>query len=614
MLPGLVRLGHRRLRFAMNGRSPIWVVVLTGLLWCAPASAAASAPRSPARIDGRVSGVTGVPQMGATVLLLDRYDRLIQKVLTDDKGNFRFQTLVPDIYSVRVTLASFLPALRRGISLQPGMRSFLAINLTSVFSSIELLYPATTESPIMSEDWKWVLRSSSATRPVLRALPGTWTGKTPSQERHSAALFSDTRGVVALSAGDHGPASVYGNQADLGTAFAVATSLLGSTQVVFSGNLGYASHTGAPATGFRTSFSRDMGGTAPEVTLTMRQVFLPARAMGALLGGEPEAAPALRTASVTFMDRVELSEVMRLEYGFSFDSVSYLDRLNYASPFARLSYKVGENESIEAAYHSGVPPAELFTRATGSHPEMQQGLDAVAFFPRVSLRGGRAQVQRAENFELAYHKVSGSRRYSVGAYREAISNGALMMSAPEGIVGWDLMPDLGSRSSIFNIGGYSSIGYTASVTQVISPHLNTMLSYGNGGVLTTDSSGMLSDSADDLRATIRSSRRHWVAVRLAGELPSSHTNFSASYRLTDYRALTPGHLWITQNTYPDIGLNILVRQPIPNFPGVPGKWEATVDFRNMLAQGYLPVTTPSGRRLLLIQTPRTFRGGFNFIF
>jgi hypothetical protein len=588
--------------------------VLTGLLWCAPAGEAASTPRSHGQIEGRVSGVTGIPQMGATVLLLDRYDRLIQKVLTDDKGNFRFQTLVPDTYAVRVTLASFLPALRRGITLQPGMRSFLAINLTSVFSSIELFYPATSESPIMSEDWKWVLRSSSATRPVLRVLPGTWDERTPTPGSHSTALFSDTRGVFALSAGDRGPASVYGNQADLGTAFAVATSLLGSTHLIFSGNLGYASHTGASATGFRTSFSRDMGGTAPEVTLTMRQVFLPGRALGAVFGGQEEAAPALRTASVTFMDRFELSEVLRLEYGFSLDSVSYLDRLNYASPFARLSYKVGENDSVEAAYHSGVPPAELFTRATGSHAEMRQGLAAVAFFPRVSLRGGRVQVQRAENLELAYHKVSGSRRFSVGAYREAISNGALMMSAPEEIVGWDLMPDLGSRSSIFNIGGYSSIGYTASVTQVIAPHLNTTLSYGNGGVLTADSSAMRNDSPDDLRAMIRSSRRHWVAARLSGELPGSHTYFSTSYRLTDYRALTPGHLWITQNTYPDIGLNILLRQPIPNFPGVPGKWEATADLRNMLAQGYLPVNTPNGRRLLLIQTPRTFRGGFNFIF
>jgi len=597
----------------MNARSPIWVIVLTGMLCCAPLGLAASAPRTHGQIEGKVTGITGVPQMGATVLLFDRNEALIRKVITDEKGHFRFASLVPDVYSVRVKLASFLPAFRRGIALQPGMRSFLAINLASVFSSIELLYPSSPESPIMSEDWKWVLRSSSATRPVLRALPDNWNEKKPAAEHH-AALFSETRGVFALSAGDNGAVSVYGNQADMGTAFAVATSLLGSTQLTFSGNLGYASHSGMPATGFRTTFSRDIGGSAPEVALTMRQVFLPMRSMEAMFGGQTEAAPALRTASLTFMDRAELTEVMKLEYGFSLDSVTYLDRINYASPFARLSYKVGEGDSIEVAYHSGVPPAELFTRASGTHAEMRQDLAAVAYFPRVSLRGGRPQVQRAENVELAYHKTAGSRRYSVGAYREAISNGALMMSAPEEIVGWDLMPDLASRSSIFNIGGYSSIGYTASFTQEFHPHLNAQLSYGNGGVLTTASSTMQQDGPDDLRAMIRSSRRHWVAARVTGELPSSHTQLAASYRLTDYRALTPGHLWITQNTYPDIGLNLLLRQPIPNFPGLPGKWEATADFRNMLAQGYLPVTTPNGRRLLLIQTPRTFRGGFNFIF
>ncbi len=598
----------------MNGRLPIWVLVLTGIVWCAPAAPASSAPRSHGQIEGRVTGLTGVPQMGATVLLLDRYDRLLQKVLTDDKGHFSFQSLVPDVYSVRVTLASFLPALRRGIAVQPGMRSFLAINLTSVFSSVELFYPVSGESTFMSEDWKWVLRSSPATRPVLRALPEIWSQKGPEKEHRITTLFSGTRGVVSLSAGDSGAASVYGNQADLGTAFAVATSLLGANQLTFSGNLGYISPAGVPATGFRAGFSREMGGSAPEITLTMRQVYLPARAMGAFFGGQTDGMPALRTASVTFMDRAELEGVMRLEYGVSLDSVTFLDRLNYASPFARLSYKVGDHDSLELAYHSGVPPAELFAQVSGPGAEIRQDLAAVSYFPRVSLRGGRAQVQRAENFELAWHKTSGSRRYSVGAYRESISNGALMMSAPEELVGWDLMPDLGSRSSIFNIGGYSSIGYIASVTQAITPHLSLKLSYGNGGVLTTDAAALSHEGPDDLRAVIGSSRRHWAAVRLSGELRGANTRFSAGYRFTDYRALTPGHLWITQNSNPDIGLNLLIQQPIPNFPGVPGKWEATADFRNMLAQGYLPVTTPSGRRLLLIQTPRTFRGGFNFIF
>jgi hypothetical protein len=42
--------------------------------------------------------------------------------------------------------------------------------------------------------------------------------------------------------------------------------------------------------------------------------------------------------------------------------------------------------------------------------------------------------------------------------------------------------------------------------------------------------------------------------------------------------------------------------------------EASADLRNLLAQGYLPMYTADGQRLLLVETPRSFRGGLRFIF
>jgi hypothetical protein len=42
--------------------------------------------------------------------------------------------------------------------------------------------------------------------------------------------------------------------------------------------------------------------------------------------------------------------------------------------------------------------------------------------------------------------------------------------------------------------------------------------------------------------------------------------------------------------------------------------EAVADLRNMLAQGYLPLAVAGGRRMVLMQTPRVFRGGLSFIF
>jgi hypothetical protein len=61
------------------------------------------------------------------------------------------------------------------------------------------------------------------------------------------------------------------------------------------------------------------------------------------------------------------------------------------------------------------------------------------------------------------------------------------------------------------------------------------------------------------------------------------------------------------------GLNVYLRQPIP-FTLLPWRLEATADLRNLLAQGYLPIGVAGGQQVMLVQTPRSFRGGLSFIF
>ena len=41
-----------------------------------------------------------------------------------------------------------------------------------------------------------------------------------------------------------------------------------------------------------------------------------------------------------------------------------------------------------------------------------------------------------------------------------------------------------------------------------------------------------------------------------------------------------------------------------------GRLEITADLRNLLAEGYLPLSSSNGRRALLLHTPRSVRGGF----
>ena len=71
--------------------------------------------------------------------------------------------------------------------------------------------------------------------------------------------------------------------------------------------MGYGSQTGVPTAAFRTSYSRNLGGGNPEVSVTMRQLFLPGR-LGAALAGNEGALPMLRSMAASFDDRTQLTD------------------------------------------------------------------------------------------------------------------------------------------------------------------------------------------------------------------------------------------------------------------------------------------------------------------
>jgi hypothetical protein len=114
---------------------------------------------------------------------------------------------------------------------------------------------------------------------------------------------------------------------------------------------------------------------------------------------------------------------------------------------------------------------------------------------------------------------------------------------------------------------------------------------------------------------IRQGRRQALTTQLSGTSPwSGGTQFSASYQWTDQRSVTPGHYFATQGIRAEAGLNISVRQPIPTSSLLPVRMEATADLRNLLAEGYLPFSLSDGRQIVMMHTPRSFRGGLCFIF
>ncbi len=472
-----------------NGRATFRIATAALAMTSAVAFAA-----PPIKLSGSIAGIVrdsaGVPQMGATVLLFNKYEKLLNRSLTNERGIFGFEQLTPDVYSVQVTLSTFIPAMKRAIAVQPGMQSLLYINLATVLSSIELVYAAPGQGALMSDDWKWTLKSAAATRPVLRFTPDI-AGKTSSSQRATTPVFSDTRGMVKVSGGDPGTLASDSESSDLGTAFALATSLYGRNQLQVSGGFGYMARTGMPTAGFSTTYSRD--GMSPEVTVTMRQVSLPTRAASLASMGQQDGMPALRSLTVGMLDHLSLGDTVRLDYGISMDSVSFVDRLNYYSPFGRLTYDLGSMGNVQLAFSSGGPATELVTGSTmrpvqevmaGSDPVLSQSLSALASLPRVSLRDNHAHVQRTTNFEIGYEKRFATRTFNVSGFHEDVSNAALTMTGPDSLLATgDVIPDLASNASIVNAGNFHRFGYAVSGTQEIGDYLEVSGSAGRAGVL-----------------------------------------------------------------------------------------------------------------------------------
>ena len=131
--------------------------------------AAAQAKLVPGKLAGVVRDSSGTPQLGASVELIPEATGLAatRGFLTNTQGSFSGDKLAPGFYSVRVTLAGFLPTLEKHVRISSNLTTLVRIELESMFASLDQLRRTPSNTSVEAEDWKWVLRSASAVRPVL---------------------------------------------------------------------------------------------------------------------------------------------------------------------------------------------------------------------------------------------------------------------------------------------------------------------------------------------------------------------------------------------------------------------------------------------------------------
>src|SRR5437773_1152974 len=235
--------------------------------------AAAQAKPVPGKLRGVVHDAAGTPQLGASVELISEAVGVAatRSFLTNTQGMFRGDKLAPGFYTVRVTLAGFLPTLEKHVRVTSNLTTVVRIELESMFASLDQLRRMPASSTAEVDDWKWVLRSASGMRPVLEwvdhdtlsasAVTGEVVG--PRAPRMRMEFTDGARRPTSASSIASAPA----------TAVAYDQKLGGTSRMIFAGQMNYDSD--APAGGIATVWlPTGTLGAGPHTALVLREAKL----------------------------------------------------------------------------------------------------------------------------------------------------------------------------------------------------------------------------------------------------------------------------------------------------------------------------------------------------
>ena len=160
-----------------------------------PKGAEAQSKLAAGVLSGVVRDASGTPQMGASVEVLSESIGLlaVHDFLTNTRGNFRGEQLPPGLYTVRVTLAGFLPTIEQHVRISANLTTMVRIEMESMFASIERMRRQPANTNAEADDWKWVLRSAPSLRPVLEWTDSNGSGVYGQQRAaagaHAAGIY-----------------------------------------------------------------------------------------------------------------------------------------------------------------------------------------------------------------------------------------------------------------------------------------------------------------------------------------------------------------------------------------------------------------------------------------
>jgi hypothetical protein len=533
-----------------------------------------------------VRNTKGVAQMGAAIEVTQIGTSGMFRAFTDPHGYFAIAGLRPGKYNITVSAPSFLPSMTQNLAMQSGASLVMNITLNTLFEAVTLL-PDRKKPTDDQDDWKWTLRSMS-NRPILRVVNGAPTVVTESKKDEDAKHAS-----VAFIAGSQ--ADGYGASGDYATSFAMQQSAFANGTISFAGNVAYGA--GDPGGVVRAAYKREMAdGSRPEIA------FIARRFANSGLGFRM---PALQSLEASASNTTQLASTIELSYGADISTIQFAGREQAFRPFANLDWHLSPNTVVEYRYATSVPNMRNLKGYDTAPADFSEG------DPRVTLVNGRGMVENAAHQEVSVSQRFGKNSIQVAAFTDRVENAELTGVGNVPDSAGNVLPDFFSGTFSYNGGNFSTNGMRIVFERKLPHNVTATLDYAFGGVLDLNGENV---AWNDVRNLLAEHRSQAMTAKVSGTLPGAQTHLIASYRWMNGAALTSVDMFNVSPGEADPYLNIFVRQPLPRTHFIPGKMEAVVDVRNLLAQGYLPVISSDGGTVYLVQSARSVRGGVAFTF
>ncbi len=560
-----------------------WVVVLVLAL-----AASAAAKQGYGTISGVVLDPSGTPQMGASVWLIseDAGGRTVAQVLSNQHGAFLTDHLKPGKYAVRVSVAGFLPTMERHVAVMSNLTTLLRVQVETLFSSLDTLRRK-SDAPAEQDDWKWVLRSSTATRTILQ-----WddTGNEIASNTLGADLPSAQRprAMVELTNGALRPGSASNLPNAPATAFSYDQQLGSLGRVLVAGQMSY--DRGASGSFAGVWLPSGIAGNGPETIFIWRQ---------SRFGAEGMEFQGMR---IDHTEHLALGDRIVLLAGAEYLRAGIISSVSSLRPHAQLNARLAPSLTASLIVAAN-PPSEQWGR-TGA---LESAIDELDSLPPVLFHNGSPVLEGGWHQELSVKRKMGNQStFEVAAFHDSARDQAVFGTGPAASP--EFVQDAFSAAFLYDGGNSSSWGARAAYRQKISEDLEVAAIYAWAGALTPG--GELSTTSSDLRDSFMTSNHHSVAARISGKIPRSGTQYSASYKWVSGTTLSRMDQFGEAAYQMDPNLHLSIRQPLP---GLNGRWEALADFSNLLAQGYVTVNGQDSR-MMLCPNLRSFRGGVSFQF